>query len=157
MVLSDVQQKTCFQRRCTVRRARVFLLAGLIVTALILLALPCRSQAEMEWSGLKQLGIEKEPLDVATSEDGRFVFVLVSGEILAYSVPDYKLTDRIPVEANFDRLVLGKNNTLLLTSRSKKELRVIQLTFRHSFNLAGLAVKGPADAPVLIAIFSDYQ
>jgi len=140
-----------------VRHARVSFLAGLIVTALMLLALPCPSQAAMEWSSLKQLGLDKEPLDVATSEDGRFVFVLVSGEILAYSVPDYKLTDRIPVEANFDRLTPGKNNTLLLTSKSKKELTIIQLTTRHTFDLSGLAVKGPADAPVTIAIFSDYQ
>jgi hypothetical protein len=132
-------------------------LAGLIVTALLLLALPFPSQAAMEWSSLKQLGLDKEPLDVATSDDGRVVFVLVSGEVLAYSVPDYKLTDRIPVEANFDRLIVGKNNTLLLTSKSKKELRVIQLTVRHSFDLAGLAVKGPANAPVTIAVFSDYQ
>jgi hypothetical protein len=111
----------------------------------------------MEWSSLKQLGLDKEPLDVATSEDGRYLFVLVSGEILTYSVPDYKLTDRIPVEANFDRLVLGKNNTLLITSKSRKELRVIQLSVRHTFELTGLAVKGQADAPVTIAVFSDYQ
>ncbi len=139
------------------RHARVSFLAGLIVTALMLLALPFPSQAAMEWSSLKQLGLDKEPLDVATSEDGRYVFILVSGEVLAYSVPDYKLTDRIPVGANFDRLTPGKNNTLVLTSKSKKELRIIQLTARHTFDLSGLAVKGPAKAPVTIAVFSDYQ
>src|SRR5512139_2966269 len=142
-----------FLRRCIVRHAHGSFLAGLLVTALILLTIPCPSQAAMEWSSLKQLGLDKAPLEVATAEDGRVVFVLVSGEVLAYSVPDYKLTDRIPVEANFDRLVLGKNNTLLLTSKSKKELRVIQLTVRHSFDLAGLAVKGPVTAPVTIAVF----
>ena len=139
------------------RHARVSFLAGLIVTALLLLALPFPSQAAMEWSSLKQLGLDKEPLDVATSEDGRYVFILVSGEILAYSLPDYKLTDRTSVEPHFDKLVVGKNNTVLLTSKSKKELKVVQFTARHVFDLSGLAVKGPADAPVTIAIFSDYQ
>lgn len=140
-----------------VRHARVLVLAALIVAALVLLTLPCTSQAAMEWSNLKQLGLDKEPLDVAASEDGRYLFVLVSGEILAYSVPDYKLTDKIPVEPNFDRLVLGKNNTLLITSKSKKQLQVIQLTVRQTFDLSGLSVKGPADAPVTVAVFSDYQ
>lgn len=140
-----------------VLKTRIAVLAVVLIQSLVLLLAPCPSQAAMEWSSLKQMGLDKEPLDVATSEDGRLVFVLVSGEVLAYSVPDYKLTDRIPVEANFDRLIVGKNNTLLLTSKSKKELRVIQLTVRHSFDLAGLAVKGPANAPVTIAVFSDYQ
>ena len=116
-----------------VLKTRIAVLAVVLIQSLVLLLAPCPSQAAMEWSSLKQLGLDKEPLDVATSEDGRLVFVLVSGEVLAYSVPDYKLTDRIPVEANFDRLIVGKNNTLLLTSKSKKELRVIQLTVRHSF------------------------
>ena len=140
-----------------VLKTRIAVLAVVLIQSLVLFLAPCPSQAAMEWSSLKQMGLDKEPLDVATSEDGRLVFVLVSGEVLAYSVPDYKLTDRIPVEANFDRLIVGKNNTLLLTSKSKKELRVIQLTVRHSFDLAGLAVKGPANAPVTIAVFSDYQ
>ena len=140
-----------------VLKTRIGVLAVVLIQSLVLFLAPCPSQAAMEWSSLKQLGLDKEPLDVATSEDGRLVFVLVSGEVLAYSVPDYKLTDRIPVEANFDRLIVGKNNTLLLTSKSKKELRVIQLTVRHTFDLSGLAVKGPATAPVTIAVFSDYQ
>jgi len=42
-------------------------------------------------------------------------------------------------------------------SRSQKMLRVIQLETIHQFDLSGLPFKGREEAPVTIAVFSDYQ
>ena len=69
-----------------------------------------------------------------------------------------KVTNRIPIDKDFDRLTYaGKNNVLILTSSFSKTLKIFQVDMIHEIALSGLSFKGPADAAVTIAVFDDYQ
>ncbi len=112
----------------------------------------------MDWTIVKQINLNAQPLDIATSADGRLIFVLVPGEILVCSISEDKVTKRIPINKVFDRLThSARTNALIVTSSSAKTLKIIQLENIHDIALSGLPFKGPEGTPVTIAVFSDYQ
>jgi len=114
--------------------------------------------ADVDWSIIKQIELSGKPLDIAASGDGKWIFILVPGEILVYSISEDKITNRIPIDKDFDRITHSeKTNSLILTSSSSKRLKIIQGEPIHKIDLSGLPFKGPADAPVTVAVFDDYQ
>ena len=135
------------------------------LTLTILLALAVGSlcgnrllASTLDWQVINQIRLEVVPLDVATSTDGRWIFVLTQGEVLVYSTADGHVVNRIPVDKIFDMLTHSeKDNTLVLGSRSGKTLKIIQLEVIHTIDISGLPFKGPEHAPVTIAVFGDYQ
>ena len=114
--------------------------------------------SEIDWTLKKQIDLNVEPLDIATSTDGKLIFVLAPGEVLVYSIAEGKIANRIPIDKDFDRVTYaGKNNVLILTSSSSKTLKIIQVDFLFDIALSGLPFKGPENAAVTIAVFNDYQ
>ena len=114
--------------------------------------------ADWEWTTKKQLNLEAPPLDISTSADGQWIFILAPGKVLVYSISEDKVMNRIPVDKAFDRLThSAKNNTLILGSRAEKRLKVIQLELIYKIDISSLPFKGPDHAPVTIAVFGDYQ
>jgi len=113
---------------------------------------------DVEWRIKKELNLEASPLDVFTSADGQWIYILVPGEVLVYSVSEDKVVNRIPVDKAFDRLThSAKTNTLVLSSQSGRILKIIQLEVIHKIDISGLPFKGSENAPVTMAVFSDYQ
>jgi hypothetical protein len=119
---------------------------------------PQTSQAGLEWRIIKNLDFTATPLGVASSPDGRRLFILTMGEILIHSLPEGTLTDRIPVGQEFDRITaLVQPDRIVVSSSGKKSLQVILLETVHQFDFSGLPFKGKEDAPVIVAVFTDYQ
>jgi len=115
-------------------------------------------QADLEWRIIKDLDLKATPLDVVSSADGRRLFILTPGEILVYSFPDGKLTDRIPVDKDFDKIAsLPRGDILTITSSTKKALQLILLETVYKIDVTGSPLKGPKDALVTIVVFDDYQ
>ena len=115
-------------------------------------------QADLEWRIIKDLDLKATPLDVVSSADGRRLFILTPGEILVYSLPDGKLTDRIPVDKDFDKIAsLPRGDILTITSSTKKALQLILLETVYKIDVTGSPFKGPKDALVTIVVFDDYQ
>lgn len=112
----------------------------------------------LEWNEEAELKLEASPLDVVTSADGEWLFVLTPDQLLVYSLPENKLLKQIPLEGRFDRVAhSSKDNTLVLSSSSSNNIRFIELELVHEFDVSGLPFKGPEDAAVTIAVFGDYQ
>jgi hypothetical protein len=121
-------------------------------------AIPQHTQAALEWRTIKNVDLKTEPLDISPSTDGQWLFILTPGEILVYSVSEEKITDRIPVDKDFDRITASHGaNTLTITSSTKKTLQIIQLEYIQEIDITGHPFKGPEDAPVTVAVFTDYQ
>ena len=130
----------------------------LFVIVACLLCLPHFVQADVEWTLKRQLSLDVTPLDTALSSDGQWAYILTPGEIAVYSVADDKVISRIPVDKTFDRISnSAQANTLIVSSSTAKTIKFIQMEMIQKFALEGLAVKGPENALVTIAVFSDYQ
>ena len=114
--------------------------------------------AELEWTFRKQVPLTSAPLDNAVSADGKSLYILSAGEILVYSLAQNKTINTIPIESEYDRIsVSPKGNSLIVTSSTAKSLKVIDLEYIYNIDISDLPLKGPADAPITIAVFSDYQ
>ena len=116
------------------------------------------SLATVEWNILQTLKIEKTPRDVAMSVNGKWIYVLTDdGEVLIYS-PAGNLLDRISVGKTIDGIKQGpREDILLLTSRKDATVKIIALDFIKTINVEGSPFKGPADAPVVMVVFNDFQ
>jgi hypothetical protein len=116
------------------------------------------AHANVELTPLSQTALNVQPLDVATSPDGKRVFVLTGREIVVYSPPDGKITDRIRLSERFERISYASEaNLLFLTSSATGSLKTVKVEPVFVVETAGRPFKGPADAPVTIAVFDDYQ
>lgn len=135
------------------RKPAICLLAILIVSIFV-----AGSFAVVEGDIQKTIKMDKPPVDVAVSADGKRIFVLTeTGEILIYA-PDGKLQDKIGVGKHIDQIEVGpQEDMLLLKSRSNQTLEILVIDFVQKINTSNSPFKGPADAPVVIAVFSDFQ
>jgi hypothetical protein len=129
-----------------------------LLIPLILLTLCPASSALVDWDVKKTLKIEKTPVDVAVSLNGRYVFVLTAqGSILIYS-GDGRLEDEITVGNHVDGIKVGpEQDILLLTSQQNKTVEILVLDFIQNLDVSNSPFKGPADAVVTVAVFSDFQ
>ena len=128
------------------------------VAILLLLAIPFQAGAKVEWRIENTLKTGQPPLDVAVSQDGKSIFVLTAdGSILIYG-SDGQLEDTIKVGAHIDQIRVGPGGEqLYATSRQNQTVEVIKLNFIRKINVTGSPSKGRTDAPVIVAVFSDFQ
>ena len=116
------------------------------------------ASAELEWTIKNPVPLTAAPLDNAVSADGKLLFMLSAGEIAVYSLTQSKTINTIPIDPDYDRIsVSPRGNSLIVTSSAGKSMRIIDLEFVYQIDKSGLPLKAPADAPVTIAVFSDYQ
>jgi len=130
--------------------------AGFVLAMLVLSAGPCR--AALEWEILKSLNTGVGPVDVAVSADGKSVFVLTEDGVVSIYTGDGALTDKITVGGQAERIAVAPDgDRLYVTQRQGRRVDVIQLDYVREINLSGAPVKGREQAPVTIAVFSDFQ
>lgn len=119
-------------------------------------ALP--AYAEIESKLLKEFKLDYSPLDMEVSLSGQRIFILDDhGQLLVYNMQG-RLTDRIPVGAGVDKIkVSPRDDLLFLSSREGRNVRILNLTYTHDIDISGSPFQGPANAPVAVVVFSDFQ
>ena len=132
-----------------------FSLASMLFT---LLTMASWVLAAVEITPQKTLKTEGVPVDVAVSQDGNLTFVLTdSGSVLIYDQKGM-LTDTIEIGPHIDQIDIGpRGERLFVTSRKNKTVEIMTLDFIHEINTLGSPTKGPPEAPMVIAVFSDFQ
>ena len=125
---------------------------------LIIMGLSTQGTAFVEWNIHKTLKLDTPPLDMAVSKNGNLIFVLTrSGKILIYS-SDGKLKDKIEVGNHIDQIRSGPGEEwLFLSSRKNKTVEILHVDFIQHIDISGSPFKGVENAPVAIAVFSDFQ
>jgi len=124
----------------------------------LFLAVPSHVGAGVEWSIQKTLKTGQPPVDIAVSPSGSMIFVLTSnGNVLIYD-REGKLDDTIKVGVHVDQIRVGPSGEqLFAASRQNQTVEIIALNFIRQINVMGSPSKGRTDAPVIVAVFSDFQ
>lgn len=136
-----------------IKRVNICVLALLLVAMVSL-----NSSAEVEGDIQRTLKLQEAPVDVAVSLSGKWLFVLTrTGSIQIYT-PDGRLEGQLTVGSQVDGIRVGpREDLLLLTSRKDKTVQIMALDFIRSINVTGSPFKGADEAPVVIAVFSDFE
>ena len=129
-----------------------------LLTVFLGLSVSAQSLASVEWTTNRTLNLEKPPVDMAFSSNGRWVFILTEeGTVLIYS-QEGELFDKISVGAHVDGLEAGpREDILFLNSRKNKTIEEISLDFVYEIDVSGSPFEGRSDAPVVVTVFNDYQ
>ena len=139
------------------RRIRRLLLLP-VLFFLFTCSIPLLLHAEVESSIAATFNLDKSPIDVVTTTDGRWAYILTPGEVQVYSLSTKSLQGRVPVDKEAGRIsVSPKGDQLYVINEKTKTLSVITVAFIQKIDIQGSPFKGPVDAPVVIAVFSDYQ
>ena len=129
-------------------------MAAFLFTALA----PPAGLAEVDWDILKTLKIKDTPLDVAFAKNHNYIYVLTDkGQILVYN-PAGRQVDQMKVGGKFDQMhLIPGSDVILLTSRQSKLVQIVQLGFVQQVNTKDSPSVGPANAPVVVAVFSEFE
>jgi hypothetical protein len=114
--------------------------------------------AQVEWTISGELDLKAPPVDMCASADGKWLYILSAGEVAVYSFAEEKIVNRIAIDKGFDSMIFIKEkNSLVVANRSGNTVQIIQLEEVYQFDTSGLPFQGSKSAPVIIAVFSDYQ
>jgi hypothetical protein len=114
--------------------------------------------AALDWNVIQTFNLKDPPLDVAFSTSRNKVFILTgAGQIQVYE-PNGTLDETMDVGKGFDRLWhIQGSDVVLLSSREKKTVQIIELNFVGQIDISGSPFRGPENAPVVVAVFSDFE
>jgi DNA-binding beta-propeller fold protein YncE len=129
----------------------------LLLLAFLAAAAP-GARAAVESEIVNSLKTGARPLDVAVSADGKLVFVLTDDGQVAIFSSDGSLMDKLNVGAAAERIAVDpEGERLYVTPRGGKRVDVVQIDFIRAIETEGAPAKGRSDAPVVLAVFSDFQ
>ena len=115
-------------------------------------------QAEVEKGVSKTFKLEAKPIDMATSPDGKYFFILAEGGKIFILDSSGQLKDTLKVSESAVSIdTFPKGDFLMLADSKENTFEVFSYSFVVDIDISGLPFKGPADAPVVLAVFSDYQ
>lgn len=114
--------------------------------------------AEVEKGAAKTIKLETKPMDMAVSADGKYTFVLAEGGRVFIIDQQGQLKDTIKVSESVMSIGTSPSGDYLyLTDSKANTLEMVKISFVVDIETGGLPFKGPVNAPVVIAVFSDYQ
>ncbi len=114
--------------------------------------------AEVESRQVQTLQLDAVPIDTAVSADGKLFFVLTKDNLVEIYSSNGQHKDSIVLTSKADGIAVSPvGDAIFLTDTASKKVNVLQLSFVQDIDTQGSPFKGPVDAPVVIALFSDYQ
>ena len=136
-----------------------FLRVALTILLLLLVSfIPFTAQSEVDWDISNAIQLDETPIDVAQAQGGELTYLLTDqAKVHIYSVAG-KLVGTIPVDPSVtDIAISAKGEQLYLINSKRKTLKTYDISFIVDFNVEGSPFLGPADAKVVVAVFSDFQ
>ncbi|MFZ0133898.1 MAG: hypothetical protein WAK95_15265 [Desulfobacterales bacterium] len=114
--------------------------------------------AALDLNVVQTFKLKDSPLDVAFSTSRNKVLVLTDkGQIQIFET-NGTLGETIEVGRQFDRFWhIQGSDVLLLGSHEKKTVQIIELNFIEQIDTTGSPFRGPENAPVVVAVFSDFE
>ena len=114
--------------------------------------------ADIEWNVIQTLNLEEPPVDIAFSTSRNMILVLTGNGELQVFEPNGQQVATLDVGKAFDRLYhIQGSDVVLLSGQGNKTAKIIELNFIEQINTGGAPYQGMENAPVIIAVFSDFE
>ena len=118
---------------------------------------PC-AQALVEWERLATIDLPPTATDIQLSASGRYVYMLDRQGAVKVLDLEGRVLGSFAVGTDVDAIRSGpQDDILMLVSGKANQLQFYQLDFVQSIPTARAFSKGPDNAPVTVAVFSDFQ
>ena len=127
---------------------------GTALLFLMVWALPAHAAMQVEAS--KSQRLPKAALDVAATNDGSKVFVLLKGGEVQVLSPAGELLERLNVVDDAEQLAVSPEGDRLYLTVGQT-LRVVDLASQFDLPDLNSPARGPDNAPVTLTVFSDFQ
>jgi len=128
----------------------LFLLMGIILWQ------PCRAEVDLEVLG--NIAVDATPVDVTLSEDGRWIYVLTDDARLHIYSQKGELKGTVAVPAGSQRIASGPgDDVLFVTNATNLTVQAVRVNLQYAFTSAQSPTRGPADAPVTLTLFTDFE
>jgi len=129
-----------------------------ILTLSTLLLSSSTGFAEIEWNVLQTLNLKEPPVDIAFSTSRNKILVLTEKGNLQIFEPDGQQIANLDVGKGFNRLYhVQGSDVVLLSGQNNKTAKIVELSFIEQINTIGAPFLGADNAPVVIAVFSDFE
>jgi protein-disulfide isomerase len=124
----------------------------------ILLMSAATVYAEIEGEVIDTRTFAKPPLDLLLSSEGTYLYVLLPGGRLDVYDRGGELSGSIKVDPAFKNLNEGPSEDMLwLSAATRTDAQLLAVNVVRDIPTAGSPTQGPADAPVTIVVFSDFE
>jgi hypothetical protein len=129
-----------------------------VLTLSVLQFSTAANAADIEWNVIQTLNLKESPVDIAFSTSRNKILVLTKKGELQVFEPDGQAVATLEVGKEFDRLYhIQGSDVVLLSGKTNKTAKIIELSFIEQINTVGAPFKGTDNAPVVIAVFSDFE
>ena len=142
-----------------VDRMKGFSKVAMAILFLLLISFfPFTAHSDVDWEISSAIQLDETPIDIAQAQDGELIYLLTDqAKVLIYSAAG-KLVGTVPVDASVTDIAISANgDQLYLINSQRKTLKTVAIDFIVNFNIVGSPFLGPADAKVVVAVFSDFQ
>lgn len=116
------------------------------------------SSSRLQWQVRTQYQIPETPVDLVHSLDGKYVFILTEKhKVMIYSAQG-ELQGSIPVDAGVSAIdIAPRAEMLYLINSEKQTFSALSVSFMRDIDITGSPFLGPADAPVTMVLFTDFE
>ena len=131
---------------------------GMLMIGIPVLSLAANSSPALFSEKTISWQVPYKPVDFVQSVDGKMLFVLTENNRVLIYEPNGTLKGSIPVDKGvtaIDTDARGEN--IYLIDSEKNTFTSLSVDFIVDIDTAGSPFKGAADAPVTIAVFSDFE
>ncbi|WP_136807604.1 YncE family protein [Desulfosediminicola flagellatus] len=112
----------------------------------------------VEWQVRSSWQLDSKPIDIVHSLDGNRVFILDAQQRVLIYDNKGELQGRMPVGEGVTAIdIAPQGEALYLIDEKANSFTSLQLSFVHDIDVTGSPFKGKADAPVTIAVFTDFE
>ena len=131
--------------------------------ALLVLLLPAAAFARVDAEVLQTIKTDHPPRDMVSSTDGQWLYILTDGGRIEVHGADGSLNDVVKVDPAMDRIGVsglsadGIDDRLYVSSSKSGAVQVLSVNFAMPIDTSGAPFIGPANAPVEIVVFSDFE
>ncbi|MEW6502128.1 MAG: thioredoxin domain-containing protein [Thermodesulfobacteriota bacterium] len=131
--------------------------------ALLVLLLPAAAFARVDAEVLQTIKTDHPPRDMVSSTDGQWLYILTDGGRIEVHGADGSLNDVVKVDPAMDRIgvsglsAAGIDDRLYVSSSKSGAVQVLSVNFAMPIDTSGAPFIGPANAPVEIVVFSDFE